>query len=143
MLKQLKADKDHIILTADKCVVLVVIDRQDYIKKARNLLEDTSNYRPIPIDPTNKHKAKLINNLKYIRAGSGMNDNIYKKMYPTVASSLKFYGLPKIHKKDITLRPILFSIASVTYGVAKELARILKPLLAKPPTMQQYKRVCR
>ena len=32
-LKQLKTDKDHIILTADKGVALVVKDRQDYIKK--------------------------------------------------------------------------------------------------------------
>ena len=60
-----------------------------------------------------------------------MEDNIYRRMYPTRASSPKFYGLPKIHKKDIPLRPIVSSIGSVTYGVAKELARILKPLVGK------------
>ena len=49
-------------------------------------------------------------------------------MYPTGASSPKLYGLPKIHKKDIPLRPIVSSQGSVSYGVAKELARILKPL---------------
>ena len=37
-------------------------------------------------------------------------------------------GLPKIHKKNIPLGPIVLSQGSVTYGVAKELARILKPL---------------
>ena len=37
-------------------------------------------------------------------------------------------GLPKIHKKEIPLRPIVSSQGSVSYGVAKELARILKPL---------------
>ena len=37
MFKQLKTDKDHIILTIDKGVALVVMDKQDYIKKARNL----------------------------------------------------------------------------------------------------------
>ena len=60
-----------------------------------------------------------------------MEFNIYRRMYPTGASSPKFYGLPKIHKKDILLRPIVSSIGSVTYGVAKELARILKPLVDK------------
>ena len=61
----------------------------------------------------------------------GMNENFYRRMYPTGASSPKFNGLPKIHKKDIPLRPIVPSIGSVTYGIAKELARILKPLVGK------------
>ena len=49
-------------------------------------------------------------------------------MYPTGASSPKLYGFPKIHKKNNPLRPIVSSRGSVTYGVAKELARVLKPL---------------
>ena len=43
----------------------------------------------------------------------------------------KFYGLPQIHKLDTPLRPIVSSCGSVTYGVAKELAKILKPLGGK------------
>ena len=50
-------------------------------------------------------------------------------MYPTGASSPKLYGLPKIHKKNNNpLMPIVSSRGSVTYGIAKELARILKLL---------------
>ena len=60
---------------------------------------------------------------------TGMQKNNYRKMYPTGASPPKFYGLPKIHKKNIPLRPIVSSIGSVSYGVAKELARIIKPLM--------------
>ena len=45
----------------------------------------------------------------------------------------KFYGLPKIHKPDTPLRPIVSSCGSVTYGVAKELAKIFKPLVGKSP----------
>ena len=44
-----------------------------------------------------------------------------------------FYGLPKIHKPDTPLRPIVSSCGSATYGVAKELAEILKPLVGKSP----------
>ena len=47
--------------------------------------------------------------------------------------SPKFYGLPTIHKLDIPLRPIVSSCGSVTYGVAKELTKILEPLLGKSP----------
>ena len=54
-------------------------------------------------------------------------------MYPTGCVPLKFYGLPKIHKPDTPLRPIVSSCGSVTYGVVKELAKILKPLDGKSP----------
>ena len=37
------------------------------------------------------------------------------------------YGLPKIHKLDIPIRPIVSSCVSITYGVAKKLTNILKP----------------
>ena len=47
--------------------------------------------------------------------------------------SPKFYGLPKIHKPDTPLRSIVSSCGTVTYGVAKELAKILKPLVGKSP----------
>ena len=44
-----------------------------------------------------------------------------------------FYGLHKIHKLDTPLRPIVSSCGSVTYGVAKELTKILKTLVGKSP----------
>ena len=69
------------------------------------------------------------NILRRVKAETGMQDNIYKKMYPTGVSPPKFYGLPKIHKKNIPLRPIVSNIGSVSYGVAKELAGIIKPLM--------------
>ena len=41
----------------------------------------------------------------------------------------KFYGLSKVHKESTPLRPIASSVGSVSYGVSKELARIIKPLV--------------
>ena len=58
-----------------------------------------------------------------------MKEDLYRRLYPTGAGSPKFYGLPKIHKPGIPLRPIISSIGTVTYNTAKELARILKPLV--------------
>ena len=128
-LKQLKADKNCMVLTADKGVALVVIDTVDYIKKAKEILEDTNTYRVIQTDPTSRLKNKLISNLRRIKTATGLQENIYRKMYPTGASPPRFYGLPKIHKKNIPLRPIVSSIGSVAYGLAKVLADIIKPLM--------------
>ena len=111
---------------------MVVMDRQDYINKANQLLNQNT-YKVISKDPTNTIKNKLINILKTIKTKSGLGTNIYKSMYPTGCVPPKFYGLPKIHKPDTPLRPIVSSCGSVTYGVAKELAKILKPLVGKSP----------
>ena len=112
---------------------------QDYIQKARILLADTNTLtRTIQTDPTNKHKAKLINILK--KSETGMNDKNYRRMYSTGAHSPKFYGIPIIHKKDITLRPIVSSIGSVTYEVANDLVKISNPLLAKQSIMSKTQR---
>ena len=75
----------------------------------------------------------MINLLKSIKTEGGMNENLYRRLYPTGAGSPKFYGLPKIHKVGIPLRPIVSSIGAVSYETSKELARILKPLVGKSP----------
>ena len=119
-------------LKADKGVAMVIMDRQDYINKANQLLNQDT-YKVITKDPTNTIKNKLINILKNIKTKTGLGTNTYKSMYPTGCVPPKFYGLPKIHKPDTPLRPIVSSCGSVTYGVAKELAKILKPLVGKSP----------
>ena len=111
---------------------MVVMDRQDYINKANHLLNQNT-YKTITKDPTNTIKNKLISILKTIKTKSGLGTNTYKSMYPTGCVPPKFYGLPKIHKPDTPLRPIVSSCGSVTYGVAKELAKILKPLVGQSP----------
>ena len=54
-------------------------------------------------------------------------------MYPTGCRAPRFYGLPMIHKQDTPLSSIVSSCGSVTYGVAKGLTKILKPLVGKSP----------
>ena len=71
--------------------------------------------------------------LKRVKKQKGLDSITYKSMYPTGGVPPKFYGLPKIHKLDTPLRSIVFSCGSVTCHVAKELAKILKPLVGKSP----------
>ena len=127
---ELKRDNNRLVLTADKEVALVVMDKEDYVQKARELL-DQPTYRNISSDPTTKYKNKLVNLLKSIKSEGEINEALYKKLYPTGAGSSKFYGLPKIHKEGNPLRPIVSSIGAASYEVAKELARILKPLVGR------------
>ena len=128
VLREMKRDKNRMVLTADKGVSLVVLDQEDYTAKSEELLNQ-SNYRILKTDPTTKHKNKLINLLKSIKAEGGIDDNIYRRLYPTGAVPQKYYGLPKVHKAGMPLRPIISSVGSVTHATAKELTRIIKPLV--------------
>ena len=108
------------------------MDRDEYIKKAEELLNQPT-YKSIPTNPTTKYKNKLITLLKTIKAEGGINEFNYRRLYPTEAGSPKFYGLCKVHKEGMPLRPIVSSIGAVTYETSKKLARILKPLVGKSP----------
>lgn len=57
-----------------------------------------------------------------------LNDKLYYALRSTDATPATFYGLPKIHKPEILLRPITSSINCPTYHVSKHLASILSPL---------------
>ena len=111
---------------------MLVMDKDEYNKRAEELLHQPA-YRPIPNDPTNKYKTKLISLLKSIKTEDGIDESTYKRLYTTEAGSPKFYGLPKAHKEGTPLRPTVSSIGAVTYSTSKELSKILKPLLGKSP----------
>ena len=78
-------------------MVLTVIDKEDYIQKAHSLL-DQPTYKTIDRDPTNRIKAKLIQIFRRVKREMGIDEGMYKAMYPTGCISPKFYGLPKIIK---------------------------------------------
>ena len=131
-IQELKRDKERVILTADKGVSMVVMDKEEYIQKSEELLHQPT-YKQLPSDPTTKHKNRLISLLKTIKSEGGIDNITYKRLYPTGAGSPKCYGQPKIHKQGVPLRPIISSKGSVTYESAKELAKILKSLVGKCP----------
>ena len=96
-LKQLKLEKNQMVLITDKGVAMVVLNRHDYIKKARALLDDSNTYKPITSDPTTKLKNRLINIPKIMKGEGNIDENTYRSISHK-ASAPKFYGLPNIHK---------------------------------------------
>ena len=79
---------------------MVVMDRKDYIDKATYLLVQPA-YRTIDSVPTNKLKAKLITILRRIKRETGLEESIYKYMYPMGCTSPQFFGL----QRSIKLTP--------------------------------------
>ena len=79
---ELKKNPSRMVLTADKGVALVVMNTEDYKKKAEALLSQNI-YRAITSDPTMRLKNKMINMLKSIKTKGGMSEDLYKRLYPT------------------------------------------------------------
>ena len=127
-LNELKKDNNRLILTPDKGLALVVIDKADYIEKAEDLLNKTT-YRKILEDPTSRQKNRLISILRNIKTEGGLTEEAYRRMYPTGAGSPKSLWATKDSKIRYTPEAHSTSIGTVTYNTAKELAKILKPLV--------------
>ena len=108
------------------------MDREEYNNKAQELLNSPA-YRSLPRDQSNKIKAQLLTELRKIKKDSNLDEGMYRAMYPTGCVPPKFYGLPKIHKTGNPLRSIASSRDSVTYGVAKVISKVLKPLVGESP----------
>ena len=129
-LAELRKDTNRTILTVDKGVSLVVMNKEDYKEKALELL-DQLTYKTISTDPTTSYKNKLISLLKTIKSEGSIDKVTYKKLYTSGAGTPKFYGLPKVHKAGMPLRPIVSRIGAATYDTSKELSKILKPLVGQ------------
>jgi hypothetical protein len=95
---------------------------QDYKNEMQIILNDPV-YKILKTNPTRKIERKTI-----LIKKSGIPDDTARKLSPHGAVPPRIYGLPKIHKADVPLRPIVNCISSPTYGLAKHLAGQLKPL---------------
>ena len=132
-MKDLKSDDEIIILPADKERMTVVMNKSGYIDKTNNLLQDSMTYKPLKYDPGKTTLNHINQKLKSLKKQEKIDENTYKQIRPNDASNAKFYGLPKIHKENIPLRPIVSLPGSPTYDLSKYLANILQPLVKSSP----------
>ena len=141
-ISELKKDKSIKILPADKGKCTVVLDTDTYKSKCLDLLNDTKTYEKLKKDPTPKFKKELVAILKSLKDNDSIDEKVWRQIYPTTDTPPRFYGLPKIHKGHIPLRPIVSSIGSITYHCSKHLAEIISPPdWQDPPPYQELTRI--
>ena len=132
-IKTLREDSSRIVLTADKGVALVVMDKNQYVEKCMDLLNDTKTYQPCK-DTTKKLHRDVQESLRKLNREHGTSrlhdwsKLYYNRLLPTGNSSPapRFYGLPKIHKTNCPMRPIVSACGTATYQLAKFLTKILQ-----------------
>lgn len=129
---------DIIVKPADKNVGIVVMDKNTYEQLCYLHLNDTSKYKLIHI--SNYNVDIIYNTLRLILHKHNMLYMRNTKRYTKLARSLLqlegstslrlgvYYILPKVHKPNVSSRPIVSSISTVTYYTSIYLHNVLNTI---------------
>ena len=136
ILKKLRTRKDIAIVRPDKGSGVVILDRDIYDRKLLEIINDSTKFKKLKDNPTLNRKGQLQRLLRKIKDKNLFDENAYKKIYPCGSKSATIYGLPKTHKMlfdsdDFSLRPIISSIGTYNYNLAKFLTELLDPVISK------------
>ena len=63
-----------------------------------------------------------------LKADNVISNELYNKLAPTGSRPGILYGLPKVHKPFVPLRPIVSSINSHSFPLAKFLVPLVRPI---------------
>ncbi|XP_072377912.1 uncharacterized protein [Diabrotica undecimpunctata] len=102
--KKIKSN-NLIISKADKGNCLVILDQTSYNNKVSTFL-DNNNFTLLATDPSKKFINKLKDNIKHFTDFFSEHFAPYYKI-PSNPLTPRLYGLPKIHKEGIPIRPVV------------------------------------
>nr|VZI36688.1 unnamed protein product [Spirometra erinaceieuropaei] len=106
-LRELKADTEIVILPADKGRSTVILDKVDYRLKALLLLNDRESYKVSDTAGLKSLVAKVNRILARLKKDKVITVKDWYMAKPTETAMARFYDLPKVHKPDIPLRPLV------------------------------------
>ncbi|XP_062704649.1 uncharacterized protein LOC134286954 [Aedes albopictus] len=122
----LQSHPEICVLSADKGNRTVIMMREDYDRKMRALVSDTTTYENVKTDPTARYQNgnnSMVRRLKDLKL---IDHRTAKELSSTNATCPRIYGQPKAHKPDLPLRPVIPNITAPTYKLAKYIADILQ-----------------
>ena len=89
----------------------------------KTMLNDTTKFldlRPVTNkDNTAKIESRIQRRLLQLRKECFIFKQVYEAIRPTGSQQSRMYGLTKIHKRDVPLRPILSMTGSAQHQLAK------------------------
>ena len=103
------------------------MDKTDYHNKMDAFVNDKQTYEVRTRNPTPTLQRKLNKKIFSLKQNDVINNPQYYRLRCSVPQTLKLYRLPKLHKPNIPMRPIVSFCGSPTYELSKYLTTILKP----------------
>jgi peptide-methionine (R)-S-oxide reductase len=113
-LNSLKKDENITIKPADKGGGIAVMNTADYLNKVEEMLNDTSVYEEVSTDDSLDVKQHADNLLNLLQQAGYISSKNLKFLTDFAARTPIFYGLPKLHKENIPLRPVVSQINGPT-----------------------------
>jgi hypothetical protein len=133
-IKELKANPGVTIFPADKGCATVLMPTTQYKNTMAAIVSDTTTYRQLPGDPTQKQKKTLGTFILHKVKNKGFFTNkVYHGIRPTSDIPPHIQAQPKVHKKSGPFRPIVAGRGSITEGLSKELTCMIQPILGRTP----------
>ena len=113
---------------------IVILNRTAYDNVLFSIINDSSKFKPIGKDPTLTREGRLQRFLRDLKKQGKLENVLYDSIYPNGSRPARIYGLPKMHKlRDPTstppFRPIVSSIGTYNYNLAKLLCNLLEPYI--------------
>ncbi|VDQ02748.1 unnamed protein product [Trichobilharzia regenti] len=110
----------------DKGSGIVILNRDDYVYKLRTILSDEEKFQKSPDhkDKTEKTEKELSKTLTKLKQECIITPYMYEQLKPSVSTIPRLYGLPKVPKDDVPLRPVLDMLNSpfIERNIKKESA---------------------
>lgn len=122
----IRGNPDMIITKSDKGNVTVVMNRGEYENRVAEMVSDSDVYKVLDRDPTSKLQTQNNDIVKALKTRGYLNEKTARQLTTYRAIAPRFYGLPKVHKENTPIRPIVSTINSPTSALSKWIANILK-----------------
>ena len=142
-LKELAKDKSIVITRPDKGKGVVILNRDIYVDKVKDLISDSAKFAEVK-DSIQTYSLRIedkVNSfLRKLKSASVITENLYKDLYVSGTGPGVLYGLPKIHKPNFSqcfqFRPIFAAYNTASYKLSKFLVPILSPLTTNSYTVK-------
>lgn len=128
-MKSLKNNTSIKILPADKGRATVIMNTDEYNQKVSDLLSDEITYTKVQRDPTSVIERKLRDYLQQLKRQSKITEDQYNNLMCLNGNVPSFYALPKIHKENVPMRPIVSFCGATLYKLSRFLKNIISPLV--------------
>ena len=130
----MRTRKDIVILRSDTGSVVVILDRDIYDRKSLEMISDIIKFKKVKDNPTLTRERQLQDFLRINKDKNLFDENTYKKIYSCGSKLASIYGLPKTVKmffdsNDFSLRPVISSIGTFDYNLAKFFTELLDPVI--------------
>ena len=134
-LKDLRLNHNIVITRPDKGNGVVILDREDYVAKMLTILNQEDKFvrlgDVVDNDNTLQQERALQAFLLRRSKDGDISKDIYERIRPVGTSRPRMYGIPKVHKTGVPLRPILSMTNAPQHELAKWLAELLRPVVNK------------